>query len=101
MTTRALHAALRVCAEGNYDAGNRRFDRHLVDHPRDLFALQFAHLGDLVVGRTTMLRDRIARVLGRWSERDAGYGYLVCGWPDGGDALVERFAAEVMSDLAD
>lgn len=73
----SLHAALRVWAEGNYDAGNRRFDRHLVDHPRDLFALQFAHLGDLVVGRTTMLRDRIARVLGRWSERDAGYGYVL------------------------
>jgi alkanesulfonate monooxygenase SsuD/methylene tetrahydromethanopterin reductase-like flavin-dependent oxidoreductase (luciferase family) len=32
--------------------------------------------------------------------RDAGYGYLVCGWPAAGDAQVERFAREVMPDLA-
>lgn len=31
--------------------------------------------------------------------RDAGCGYLVCGWPDGGRAQIERFAAEVMPDL--
>jgi F420-dependent oxidoreductase-like protein len=35
---------------------------------------------------------------GKW--RDAGYGYLVCGWPGAGEAQVERFAREVMSDLA-
>jgi len=27
---------------------------------------------------------------------DAGYGYLVCGWPEAGDPLVEQFATEVM-----
>jgi alkanesulfonate monooxygenase SsuD/methylene tetrahydromethanopterin reductase-like flavin-dependent oxidoreductase (luciferase family) len=32
--------------------------------------------------------------------RDAGYGYLVCGWPDSGRAQVERFAREVMPELA-
>ena len=32
--------------------------------------------------------------------RDAGYGYLVCGWPDAGAGQVERFATQVMSDLA-
>jgi alkanesulfonate monooxygenase SsuD/methylene tetrahydromethanopterin reductase-like flavin-dependent oxidoreductase (luciferase family) len=31
--------------------------------------------------------------------RAAGYGYLVCGWPGGGSALVERFAREVMPDF--
>jgi hypothetical protein len=35
---------------------------------------------------------------GKW--RDAGYGYLVCGWPGAGDAQVERFAREVMPDFA-
>ena len=35
---------------------------------------------------------------GKW--RDAGYGYLVCGWPSGGDAQVERFATEVMPEFA-
>jgi F420-dependent oxidoreductase-like protein len=35
---------------------------------------------------------------GKW--RDAGYGYLVCGWPGGGDAQVERFARDVMQDYS-
>jgi alkanesulfonate monooxygenase SsuD/methylene tetrahydromethanopterin reductase-like flavin-dependent oxidoreductase (luciferase family) len=33
--------------------------------------------------------------------RDAGYGYLVCGWPGAGDAHVERFVREVMPDFVD
>ena len=35
---------------------------------------------------------------GKW--RDAGYGYLVCGWPEAGDDQVERFAAEVMPEFS-
>ena len=31
--------------------------------------------------------------------RDAGYGYLVCGWPGGGDAQVEAFARDVMPEF--
>jgi alkanesulfonate monooxygenase SsuD/methylene tetrahydromethanopterin reductase-like flavin-dependent oxidoreductase (luciferase family) len=31
--------------------------------------------------------------------RDAGYGYLVCGWPAAGAAQVEQFAREAMTDL--
>ncbi len=31
---------------------------------------------------------------GKW--RDAGYGYLVCGWPGAGAAQVERFVRDVM-----
>jgi alkanesulfonate monooxygenase SsuD/methylene tetrahydromethanopterin reductase-like flavin-dependent oxidoreductase (luciferase family) len=31
--------------------------------------------------------------------RDAGYGYLVCGWPGAGDAQVEGFVREVMPDF--
>jgi alkanesulfonate monooxygenase SsuD/methylene tetrahydromethanopterin reductase-like flavin-dependent oxidoreductase (luciferase family) len=31
--------------------------------------------------------------------RDAGYGYLVCGWPADGDAQVVRFAGEVMPEF--
>ena len=32
--------------------------------------------------------------------RDAGYGYLVCGWPNGGRSQVEAFAREVMPTFA-
>jgi alkanesulfonate monooxygenase SsuD/methylene tetrahydromethanopterin reductase-like flavin-dependent oxidoreductase (luciferase family) len=32
--------------------------------------------------------------------RDAGYGYLVCGWPGAGRDQIERFAREVMPELS-
>jgi alkanesulfonate monooxygenase SsuD/methylene tetrahydromethanopterin reductase-like flavin-dependent oxidoreductase (luciferase family) len=34
---------------------------------------------------------------GKW--RDAGFGYLVCGWPGEGRDVVERFANEVMPEF--
>lgn len=34
----------------------------------------------------------------KWQE--AGYGYLVCGWPEAGRAQVARFAREVMPEFA-
>lgn len=42
--------------------------------------------------------DTARKHAGKW--RDAGYGYLVCGWPGEGDAAVERFAAEVMPEFS-
>ena len=34
---------------------------------------------------------------GKW--RDAGYGYLVCGWPGDGDRNVEAFARDVLPEF--
>ena len=42
--------------------------------------------------------DTTRKHVGKW--KDAGFGYLVCGWPDAGAAQVERFAREVMPDFA-
>jgi tetratricopeptide (TPR) repeat protein len=92
----SLHAALRVWADGDMSAGNRQLDRHLIEHPRDLLALQLAHTADLALGRTTMLRDRIARVLPEWSESDAGYGYVLGMQAFG---LEECFAYEQAEDV--
>ncbi|MET0506856.1 MAG: tetratricopeptide repeat protein [Burkholderiaceae bacterium] len=74
---RSLHAALLPWANGKLDKGHRDLDRHLLDHPRDLLALQLAHLGDVALGRTMMLHDRIARAWPSWGTGDAGYGYLL------------------------
>jgi F420-dependent oxidoreductase-like protein len=41
--------------------------------------------------------DTTRKHAGKW--RDAGYGYLVCGWPEAGRDQVERFAREVMPEL--
>jgi alkanesulfonate monooxygenase SsuD/methylene tetrahydromethanopterin reductase-like flavin-dependent oxidoreductase (luciferase family) len=32
--------------------------------------------------------------------RDAGYGYLVCGWPGAGESAVEAFGRDVMGEFA-
>jgi len=33
--------------------------------------------------------------------RDAGYGYLVCGWPEAGHAQIEAFVRDVLPELGD
>jgi alkanesulfonate monooxygenase SsuD/methylene tetrahydromethanopterin reductase-like flavin-dependent oxidoreductase (luciferase family) len=43
--------------------------------------------------------DTARRHAEKW--RDAGYDYLVCGWPGAGRAQIERFAEEVMPRLAE
>jgi F420-dependent oxidoreductase-like protein len=43
--------------------------------------------------------DTARRHAARW--RDAGYGYLVCGWPGAGASQVEAFARDVMPEFAD
>lgn len=57
--------------------------------PSDIMRAGSLSLDDLETAR---------RHAGKW--RDAGYGYLVCGWPGEGDAQVERFAREVMPEFA-
>lgn len=73
----SLLAALRPWAEGDMGRANRLLGRHLIDHPRDLFALQLTHMADLVLGQPTLLRDRIGRALAHWSPADAGWGYVL------------------------
>jgi alkanesulfonate monooxygenase SsuD/methylene tetrahydromethanopterin reductase-like flavin-dependent oxidoreductase (luciferase family) len=41
--------------------------------------------------------DTARKHAGKW--RDAGFGYLVCGWPEAGRDQVERFAREVIPDF--
>lgn len=41
--------------------------------------------------------DTARRHATKW--RDAGYGYLVCGWPEAGAEQVERFVSEVLPDF--
>jgi F420-dependent oxidoreductase-like protein len=41
--------------------------------------------------------DTIRKYLGKW--RDAGWGYLVCGWPDEGRDRVEHVASEILPEF--
>ena len=74
---RSLLAALRPWTQGDLHGSGRLLERHVIDHPRDLFALQLAHVLDLALGQSEMLRDRIGRAIGHWSSDDEGYGYVL------------------------
>ena len=70
---------------------NERLDHLATDAGRDPATIMRASslsLDDMETSR---------RHAAKW--RDTGYGYLVCGWPDGGRTQVERFAREVMPEF--
>ena len=70
---RGLAVAARRLVDGDWDGACAAFDRVLVDHPRDAFAVQAAHLMDFFRGDALNLRNRIARVLPHWSPSVPGY----------------------------
>jgi tetratricopeptide (TPR) repeat protein len=74
---RAHAAAARRWMEGDLAGGIRGYGEIMVDHPRDLLAVQVAHVGDFFLGQSTMLRDRIAQVLPHWNANVPGYGYVL------------------------
>jgi alkanesulfonate monooxygenase SsuD/methylene tetrahydromethanopterin reductase-like flavin-dependent oxidoreductase (luciferase family) len=70
---------------------SERVDQLAVEAGRDPASIMRA--GSLSLDDVETARKHAAK----W--RDAGYGYLVCGWPDAGDAQVERFVREVLADF--
>ncbi len=71
---------------------NARVDELAVEGGRDPASIQRASslsLDDL---------DTARRHAAKW--RDAGYDYLVCGWPEAGASQVEAFARDVLPEIA-
>ena len=69
-------AATRAWLDGDWERATELWGRVSTAYPRDLLALQFAHVGDFFLGYSHMLRDRIARVLPRWNRSMPGYGFV-------------------------
>jgi tetratricopeptide (TPR) repeat protein len=70
-------AAARTWATGDFAGAVQAYGDIAVDYPRDLLAVQIAHVGDFFLGQSTMLRDRIAQALPHWDASVPGYGYLL------------------------
>ncbi len=70
-------AAARKWLNGDFAAAVRAYGDIVVEYPRDLLALQVAHVGDFLMGSSTMLRDRIAHVLPYWDNSVPGYGFVL------------------------
>jgi hypothetical protein len=70
-------AAARAWLDGDFSGSLRRYSDILTDYPRDALALQVGHLGDFLLGRSAMLRDRVAGVLPAWDSRMPGFSYVL------------------------
>jgi tetratricopeptide (TPR) repeat protein len=70
-------AAARAWLEGDFARSLQLYGDIVVEYPRDLLAVQIAHVGDFFLGQSTLLRDRIAQVLPHWNAEVPGYGYVL------------------------
>ena len=70
-------AAARAWLDRKFDRAIGLYGDIVIDYPRDLLAIQVTHLGDFLLGQSSMLRDRIAQVLPHWDARMPGYNYLL------------------------
>ena len=67
---RAHFSAARRCSTGRWREAGVLWDDILLRHPRDLLALNPAHLFDFYRGDAQSLRARVARVLPKWPADD-------------------------------
>ena len=74
---RAHIAAAEAWLNGNFERSMRLYGDILLDYPRDLLALQIAHVGDFFLGQSSMLRDRVAQVLPFWNDSTPGHGFVL------------------------
>jgi tetratricopeptide (TPR) repeat protein len=70
-------AALDRMLDGNWTAAALALGRHNARYPHDLVALQAGHSMDFFRANARELRDRIARVLPKWSPELPGHSILL------------------------
>jgi tetratricopeptide (TPR) repeat protein len=98
---RAHLAAALDWAEGRFHDGTVRWARIAQEHPRDLFAVQAAHLGCFFLGYANELRDWPVQALRAFKRSDDGYhallGMAAFGYEECGDyARAEHFGREAV-----
>ncbi|HUG76631.1 MAG TPA: tetratricopeptide repeat protein, partial [Burkholderiales bacterium] len=74
---RSLADAAAELARGQWHAGVQRLEQVLLGHPRDILALQVAHLMDFYRGDALNLRNRVSRVLPAWDRSMPGHAYVL------------------------
>lgn len=74
---RAHLAAAQHWADGRFDAGILNFARIAQEYPRDLLALQAAHVGCFFLGRASELRDWPLQAMRAFRRDDDGYHALL------------------------
>ena len=70
-------AAIRHWIEGDFYAAVQVWEDVLTRYPRDLIALQLAHLTHVLLGDVVGQRDTVARVFPLWDETVPGYEFVL------------------------
>lgn len=70
-------SALEALVANNWTEAAVRLDRHNMEFPHDILGLQAGHLMDFYRANARNLRDRLARVLPKWSKDQPGYGIIL------------------------
>lgn len=73
---RALLEAAQDWAEGRYHQGTARFGRIAQENPRDVAAVQFAHVGCFFLGMQHELRDWPLQALRAFRKGEDGFSYI-------------------------
>jgi tetratricopeptide (TPR) repeat protein len=93
-------AALDAWSRDQIRRGVAIWEEILIDHPRDIWALRFAHDTYFYLGDAGNLRDSIARVLPAWPESDPYYGFLLGMHAFGLEEVGDFRQAEIKGRLA-
>ncbi len=73
----SLLPALRLLLEGHWTKAAIMLDWHNMEYPHDLLAIQAGHLMDFYRANAQNLRDRLGRVLSKWTAEIPGYSILL------------------------
>jgi tetratricopeptide (TPR) repeat protein len=70
-------AAAEAWLDGDFHRAVALYGDIVLEHPRDLVALQVAHVGDFYLGQQRLLRDRVVHALPSWNDAVPGYGFVL------------------------
>ena len=69
--------ALRAWCAEDLDGATAAWERALIEHPKDVFALRLAHFNHFYDGEGRLMRDSVVRVLPEWGEGDPDLGFVL------------------------
>jgi len=87
-------AAIRKWIEGDFYGAVQVWEDVLTRYPRDLIALQLAHLSHVLLGDIVGQRDTVARVFPEWDETIPGYEFVLGFYAFGLEENADYFRAE-------
>ncbi|MEM7743396.1 MAG: tetratricopeptide repeat protein [Pseudomonadota bacterium] len=89
-------AAVRAWINGDFHGAVQIWEDVLTRYPRDLIALQLAHLSHVLLGDIVGQRDTVARVFPLWDETVPGYEFVLGFYSFGLEENGDYFRAEEM-----